>query len=340
MLEEIRLRNIQNHKKRTIKLDPQVTTFVGATDAGKTAIIRGLGLLCLNDWDACYLSHDKTTCSVGLVIDGHRLVRTKGKRVNLYSLDGKKFRAFGNTVPPEIAGLLNVGEENFQNQCDPHFWFNETPGQVSKKLNAIVNLGLIDSTLGNIAADLRKVKIEVDLVQERLIEARKTRNGLAWIVDYSSELAFLEQLENERDLIAQNRAKLALLIAQTGIFVANRDNALKRVLDASKLIAQLSEWQMFRSRSEQLERLLQEARKLRRLVETPLPDFQPVIEARVDGDEAAERRRNLEHLLGEALIERKNVCRLSKEVRLLLKQLSRQRGRCPQCGQLLSRKGK
>lgn len=40
MIRRIVLRNFQNHRRLRIDLDPRVTTVVGPSDAGKSAVVR------------------------------------------------------------------------------------------------------------------------------------------------------------------------------------------------------------------------------------------------------------------------------------------------------------
>ncbi len=48
MLERLAFRSLQNLADFKLELDPQITTIVGPSDAGKSACLRGLRWLCLN----------------------------------------------------------------------------------------------------------------------------------------------------------------------------------------------------------------------------------------------------------------------------------------------------
>lgn len=173
MLKKLVLRNFQNHKIKEVDFDPHVTVFVGPNDSGKTAIIRALGLLLFNrPLGRSFISHGRKQCILKLFFDKRVLKRVVGKN-GYYSLDRKKFKAFGNSVPPEIASALSVQEINVQSQHTPLFWFGLTPGQCAKELNKLVDLESIDRVQSLVAKKLRDKKAELTVAKKRLASARK-----------------------------------------------------------------------------------------------------------------------------------------------------------------------
>jgi DNA repair protein SbcC/Rad50 len=196
MLQSLTVRNFQTHKKHVVELD-RVTTFVGRNDAGKSALLRALRWVCLNKAPTNAMRWGAKFMSVSLTIDGHTVKRKRTKSGNLYSLDGKQFRAFGSEVPDEIRKLLNVSEVNFQRQHDPLFWFSNTPGEVSRQLNQIVDLAIIDEALGRAAATSRKARTVVEVSEQRLKGARKRKEELSFVPDLVDAFDELEQLQND-----------------------------------------------------------------------------------------------------------------------------------------------
>ena len=159
MLEKLLIRNFQCHEKITVDFDPAVTTVVGPSDRGKSAVLRAIRWLAFNRpaGDA-FIKHGAGRVSVRLRAGGRDILRERAAGSNLYKIDGKEFQAFGSDVPPEIVNALNLDAVNFQRQLDPVFWFSKSPGEVSRELNAIIDLGLIDRTLSNLASASRRAK--------------------------------------------------------------------------------------------------------------------------------------------------------------------------------------
>lgn len=208
MFTSLRIRNFQVHKSLEIALDPRVTTIVGPSDVGKSAVLRALRWLCLNkpSGDA-FLRHNASSVRVSVDVDGYTVTRRKGAK-NTYQLDDQTFTAVGNTVPPPIAELLNVTEVNFQGQHEAAFWFSEPAGQISKKLNAIVNLGVIDQSLSHISSKLREAQTESRIVRERHKGARERKRALKWVPAAAKALARVERVA---DRWAQTGEELTVL---------------------------------------------------------------------------------------------------------------------------------
>jgi exonuclease SbcC len=198
VLKKLTLHNFQTHKSYVLEFDKKVTSIVGPSDLGKTALIRALYWVCFNDPSGDEMIRWGSGFSrVILELDNHIIKRQRGKE-NFYTLDDKVFKAFGNDVPPQVTKVLNVGEVNFQQQLDPHFWFSSTPGQVSRDLNQIVNLGLLDRSLGRIASRLRTARATVSVGESRLAVARKTKADLAWAPAFAAQALKLQQCERKR----------------------------------------------------------------------------------------------------------------------------------------------
>ena len=197
MLERLRLVNFQCHSDLRIVLDPQVTTIVGSSDVGKSAVLRALRWVAENkpSGDA-FVRNGESSCSVSLWLDGRKVIRRKGKATNEMLLDGQAFRAFGSDVPGPIADLFNVGEVNFQAQHDSPFWFSLTAGQVSRELNSVVNLDVIDRTLAGVASSLRRTRAVEEVCRDRLEETTKEIESLDWVPEMLEDFVVLEEMEN------------------------------------------------------------------------------------------------------------------------------------------------
>ena len=196
MLERLQLRNFQCHEDLRIVFDPQVTTIVGPSDVGKSAVLRALRWVAENrpSGDA-FVRDGESTCSVSLWLNDRKVTRRKGKGTNEILLDKQVFKAFGADVPEPIADLLNTGDVNFQAQHDSPFWFSLTAGQVSRELNSVINLDMIDKTLSGVASSLRKARAVEDVCRDRLDETQKQIEELDWVPMMVEEYGILEDLE-------------------------------------------------------------------------------------------------------------------------------------------------
>jgi DNA repair exonuclease SbcCD ATPase subunit len=212
MIRWLHISNFQRHKRLRIKLDPHITTIVGPSDVGKSSVLRAVRWALLNEpRGAAFQRHGSKHVSAELRIDKHIVKRSKGKR-NTYRLDGRRFHAFGNGVPQEVAQLLNVSELNFQGQHDSPFWFSKTAGEVSKQLNAIVDLAEIDGVLAKLAHGLRTAKGEQAVCKERLRSAVAEKRELRWTLQANKDLKRIEKLDEERSQLHEQVQQLEAVL--------------------------------------------------------------------------------------------------------------------------------
>ena len=193
MLEQLSIFDFQGHAKLTLKFDKRVTTIIGPSDAGKSAIIRALRWICLNKPSGMeFIRHGSKTARAQLKADGHVIRRLRSKNDNQYLLDGDPFLAFRDDVPPDIQKVLGVDEINFQGQHDAPFWLALSPPEVSRRLNSIIDLSIIDNTLNEVASQLRKAKTTLEVCEDRLQQARATVKNLTHVDRLNQDLAIVE----------------------------------------------------------------------------------------------------------------------------------------------------
>jgi len=193
LLESITLENFQAHTLWTLDLDPHVTCIVGPTNSGKSSLIRLLRWIAHNKPSGDAFRTKGTDFVRGtLRIDGHTVIRHRGKTSNgksgngksgnYYEIDGERLDALKtNEAPEPVAKILNLCEDNFALQHDPSFWFHLTPGQLARELDRIIDLGSIDETLTDINQQIRQNKSSLLESSNRLQEAQEASESLSWV---------------------------------------------------------------------------------------------------------------------------------------------------------------
>lgn len=335
MLESLSLRNFQRWKRLDIEFSPTVTTLTGPTDAGKSSIIRVLRWIALNrpQGDA-FIRHGADYVSGKLLVDGHEVRRERAGGDNSYWLDGNKFQSFGFGVPDEVSSLLNIADINLQRQHDPPWWFMLSPGEISRELNTIVNLGLIDSTLAYIATEVKKSKSEADVTENRLKDATAKLDQLKWTTEADQLLTQIEELERklELDRVEQSRIvslQEGLANAEETVFraVAAKVGALKatagaeRLLGLGKEIAQLEVTLGSIEESELLRKRVVPEKVLAKLEQS----FKKV-------ESLSKECSKIQDFLTKYQRSKEEACQARKESKRLLQELERDSGGlCPIC---------
>ncbi len=224
MLESITIQNFQCHDQLKIDFDPHITTIIGPNDVGKSASNRALRWLCLNrPAGNAHIKDGEKFARVKLRVDGHLVGRHKSSTENVYRIDKNNLKAFGSEVPEPVSLLLNISEINFQQQHDSPYWFCETAGQVSKELNQIVDLSLIDDTMGRIASRLRTVRTAVEIRQKDLRTSREAMEGLSWVPNAATALESIEAQDKERGKIRRRIDSLGRLVVDVETIDRTRD---------------------------------------------------------------------------------------------------------------------
>lgn len=183
MLERLILTDFQAHATLDVELAP-ITCFVGRTDAGKSAALRALRWAALNEGRvAGLIRHGATGASAMLCVDGQAVRRCRDAEGNRYEYGGEVYAALGaeGNVPERIATLLNVGPVNFQGQFDGPYWLAATAGEVSRALNAIVDLSVIDTSLAAAATAAQDARREEERARNRQAAAKEAYDALAWV---------------------------------------------------------------------------------------------------------------------------------------------------------------
>lgn len=162
MIDSLHIQNFQSHKDSVLVFHEGVNTIIGESNSGKTAILRASRWVFENKPNGdTFRSHwGGDTCAT-LGADDFLIHRYRNKKENGYMVeqgnDTSTFTALRGEVPDTISHLLDTTSVNSQNQLSAPFMLSETPGEVARQLNKIVNLDSIDVALKSIESDRRKI---------------------------------------------------------------------------------------------------------------------------------------------------------------------------------------
>lgn len=343
MITKIDIENFQAHRKLSLQLDPHVTCIIGPSDSGKSAIIRAIQWVAFNrpsgdgfrTWDA--EAPTKVTLSVtkgeGSTI---HVSRIKGSKVNAYHINSRELSAFGTDVPADVISALNVGDINFQLQHDGPFWFSETAGEVSRQLNRIIDLEVIDTTLANLAAAARASKAEVDVCQSRLEDAVAERRALKFARQMDTDLKAVEAKERELAEVRQKRAVLQTHAEDARTYHQAQNNAAQTARGANLAVQAGTRWASCRDRRAELEAVIEDCRKYRKIASRSVPRVDTLEAVFTLYRQATAARASLESLMDTAKAASSDADACRKEAARLTSQFKLQMGDvCKLCGKPL-----
>ncbi len=256
MISSLTLTDFQCHGSFLLELGPGITTLTGDSDKGKSAVLRGLKWLCFNrpSGDG-FVRHGQKHCMVRVEVEGREIIRSLGKK-NLYTLDGVAFQAFGKEVPGEIAKLLNVDPINFQGQIDAPLWFTLSAGQVAKEINSIVNLEVIDATLGNLAVEGKRARGLADLLGKRVQEAEQVVMSLDWLEEAEEQWQKIEAEKKAAEELQKKKAELEELLSEGQKLEEEQGRCKKALPFALEALEAAGRWLGVKEKAGGLEALL------------------------------------------------------------------------------------
>ena len=194
MFTSLDIQNFQAHDSTKLDFHPGMNVIVGSSDSGKTAILRALELVRTNQPDGMrHISHwarERTKAgkirltdrmSVKLTTDKGTIERFRDEKENGYSVNGNSLLAIGEGIPDSVSNFLNLSDVNVSKQHDPHFFLSWSPPVISRYLNGICGMGILDQCVA-VAIEFRnETKKEIAKATLDVEEHTNTISELAWV---------------------------------------------------------------------------------------------------------------------------------------------------------------
>ena len=332
MIKTINLRRFQIHKELDINLGLGVTTIIGPSDIGKSSVIRAIKWVVNNRPAGNDFIQGKGPTSIKVITTEGEIVRRKGRGKNLYKLGKKTFRAFGNDVPPEISKILGMTNINFQGQYDSPFWLSNTAGEVSRQLNQIVNLGVIDTTLSNLSSTVRKTNTESEIISSRLEEARENREKMKFAQVMDTSLKGVENLYSIWIKKSQECSVLERLYEGVSLHRDISKKATAAHLCGFLAVKKSISWETLVRRQKSLQELIATINQFSEIINRPIPDTKPIEQLGRAWSAIQRNRRTLHQDINEIKELHNNLERVKKELTIKRKDFKKRMGKvCPLC---------
>ena len=226
MLKRLQLNNLQSHKSSDIIFGKRVNVLLGKSNAGKTTIFRALDWIENNSTSGSKLlssfAKRGDICSAKLLTTDGQVERFYSKSTNGYKLNGVELKAIGKGTPQEVSDALNFSDLNTKSQHDPFFMLNDSGGKIAKRLNELVDLEIIDTTISNLNSKSRalnsKLKFKKEELEEKNLELEKYKD-----VDYA--IGAFKKIE---------------------VIVVEKETTQKEIVELSKMILDLENFDLSR----------------------------------------------------------------------------------------------
>lgn len=336
MFRKILLRDFQRHRRKCLRLDRRITVLIGPTDSGKSTVLRALRYLCLNKLRGThFIRHGQGRSVIKVWFDKGVVSRVRGKSDNLYKLNKSSFKAFGaNKVPDPIVAALRVSEVNFQRQGDYPFWFSESAGQVSQRLNELADLQAMDHVLDRLAKRVRSTQAKLEVAAERKNAAEATVRALDWVPQCAADANRLADYRARLDATAVHLTAAERSARECRRLQRAADRSSSVALDGLKLIRAGDVFYATAQTRSSLSSLVDKVKSLDRIAGKDI-DFSVVEKSRQKGDSHAERTQRLDGMIYQIEQLQDDLTWLETEVKKSEAKLSRKKNMCPACGRPL-----
>jgi len=279
MIKNLTIKNFQSHENSKLKFSPGFNVIVGASDHGKTSIIRAIEWLRTNSpggdsFKTCFLRNGEDESKVILENSTGAVIRARGKTsTGSYKtyLAGKiqNYSVLGNDVPEPVIEILNLTDINVQMQLEPHFLLLQTPGQAAKYLNGITKLDKLTNALDILKRKQVGAGTEIDSLNKQIDNANQyLESGIQNVLqELESIQKNITRCIDRRNNVVNSISSLQKIIAEIK-WVKSKIVDDKQIQEAGEILDAVSKYiKTVESKRNELETIEQIIRKCKILKE-------------------------------------------------------------------------
>ncbi|HZK33464.1 MAG TPA: AAA family ATPase [Tissierellaceae bacterium] len=213
-IKKVILENFQSHKHTIVDFNNRLNVIVGASDSGKTAILRGIKWALYNDPSGDYFIREgESQCSVTIIFSDHTKVkRYRSKSKNAYYLYDEydnelKFEGFGTNVPEEIleaTGIKkilldkNISKSiNISNQLEGAFLLSEKGSIRASSIGYLVGVDIIDDALKETLREVRNISNNKRNIDSHIVKLEKELSQYDYLEELTIKTNKLEDTLNK-----------------------------------------------------------------------------------------------------------------------------------------------
>ena len=239
MIEKVTIKNFQSHKSSTLNLSPNVNVIIGSSDSGKSSIARAIGWALFNrPLGFSFKSHfskKNEPVEVEIKFNDGVLLRKKSHDQNLYCVNDERLETIGADVPIKVLELHRLGKINYQSQFEKIFLLQDSPSEISKKINEILGIDLADELLKYINSSIFETRKEIKLKESEIEKLKKEKDSYKYLDDLSRIIENLKLNLNKYNVLVEKYRRLISLVSLIGSILEE----YKKVLGLLKYSKQL-----------------------------------------------------------------------------------------------------
>jgi exonuclease SbcC len=218
MIQTIQLNNFQKHKDLRLNLEPGLNIISGASDTGKSAVIRALRYVCLHEvLPKSFTTHGETHTGVSVLFSKPQttcVTRFRNTKESGYLHNTETYVAVKNEQPDAVKQAINLSDINFQSQHDSPFLLGLSPGQVAKEINKVVDLQAIDLCQKWFGTEIRRNRTLLESSEHEVTGHTLQLEELSWVPEASTEWADVKASGERLDALSESVTRLSDLLTK------------------------------------------------------------------------------------------------------------------------------
>ena len=197
LIKSVHIKNFQSHINTKVDFSRYLNVIIGTSRAGKSALLRAIFQVFNNEipWDTCYTWDSSANSYIKIIGNDHTIERIKGKADNSYIIDGVREDFVGTQTPERIAQITNIASHNLQRQDDIFFMIDMNPGPLSKAINKVSGLSIIDACIKETAQRVRDTQADVRFRNVRMINLQSSITDLEFLIQADIDYSNIESLK-------------------------------------------------------------------------------------------------------------------------------------------------
>lgn len=209
MLKKLRIKNFQSHIRTEIDFCPGVNGIIGASQSGKTSILRAFRLLRINRplgfrFHSRYVKASKTSVQA-IFSNGVNVSVNKSKRGTVFKLkdnSGRKvsFSKMGKVVPDVVSQGINLSDINIHSQLESPFMITSSSGEIAREINKVTNSEMADVWTKNINEKITSFNAQKDVLKADIKSIKSQLLNFKNIDKANNLISKMEEITSKRIL--------------------------------------------------------------------------------------------------------------------------------------------
>jgi exonuclease SbcC len=215
MIKKLIIENFQSHEKTELNLDPGVNIITGASQAGKTAILRALYWLLHNRPSGDRIRSNFAKGATKVMIEtseGDSIWHVKDDKINSYALGNEVFDKIGRDIPDMVQRALRISELNVQKQLDEPFLVTSSAGEVAKTINRITRLEMVDNWVTDLTQNINSINREKERLEAEIESSIEKIKSYRVVVDLQPLLDRGKEIDDKIGDLTRKHSDIAYLI--------------------------------------------------------------------------------------------------------------------------------